>query len=131
MDLKNIVQQYRGTTLPKLIEKQIKSMDRDTLQAAIQGTYTNFPVEFRKQVEAYTLDYQKNWINDHIRTADLGDILSEAIQDIMQMSSEAGVSLNDDQVFDMFNLTVMRLAYFADCQPGFRKLLGIKKGWFS
>ena len=36
MNLQEIVQQYRGTTLPKLIEKQIKSLNLDTLLKAIQ-----------------------------------------------------------------------------------------------
>jgi len=39
--------------------------------------------------------------------------------------------LDDDQVFDMFNLIVMRVSFFAHSKPDFRKMLGIKKGWLS
>lgn len=131
MNLKEVTQQYRGATLPKLIEKQIKTLNEETLLQAIRGAYEHFPIEFRPQVDAYTLAYSHKWFGPHILTTDLGDIFSDAVQDIMSMATEAGVSLNDDQVFDMFNLIVMRVSFFAHTKPGLRKRLGIKKGWFS
>lgn len=60
MNFEEITQQYRGATLPKLIEKQIKSLDQDALLQAIRGTYEHFPTEFRSQVDAYTLAYSQN-----------------------------------------------------------------------
>ena len=133
MNLQEIVHQYRGTTLPKLIEHQIKSMNEDVLLQAIRGTYNHFPTEFCPQVDAFTLAYpqNQNWFGSHILSADLGDIFSDAIQDIKVMATQAGVPLDDDQVFDMFNLIVMRISFFAHSKPDFRKMLGIKKSWFS
>src|SRR5207302_8679732 len=104
MNLQEIVQQYRGATLPKLVEKQIKSLHEDTLLQAIQGTYLHFPIEFRKQVDAFTHAYVKNWLAPHIVTMDLGDIFRDTIQDIKGMATQSGISLNDEQVFDVFNL---------------------------
>jgi len=131
MNLQEIVQQYRGTTLPKLVEKQIKSLNEDTLLQAIQSTYHHFPIEFRKQVDAFTHAYVKNWLAPHIVTTDLGDIFSDATPDIKSMATQSGVSLNDEQVFDVFNLIVMKVSHFAHIDPEFRKSWGIKKGWFS
>lgn len=131
MNLQELGQQYHGTTLPKLVEKQIKSLDKDTLLRAIQSTYHHFPIEFRKQADAFTHDYVKNWLAPHIVTSDLGDIFSDTIQDIKGMVTQTGVSLSDEQVFDVFNLIVMKVSYFAHIDPEFRKGWGIKKGWFS
>lgn len=131
MNFTEIVQQYRGTTLPKLVEKQIKSLNEDTLVQAIRGTYEHFPIGFRPRVDAYTMDYLKGWFGPHIVTADLGEVFSVAVTDIRDMAAQAGVSLNDEQVFDMFNIMVMRLSHFAHTKPELRKMLGIKKGWFS
>jgi hypothetical protein len=131
MNFQEIVQQYRGATLPKLIEQQIKSLDEETLLQAIRGTYEHFPIEFRPSVDTYTLAYLEKWFDTYILTADLGDIFIETIQDIKDMAIAAGVPLNDEQVFDMFNLIVMRLSFFAHSKPQLRKILGIKKGWFS
>jgi hypothetical protein len=131
MNLQELVRQYRGTTLPKLVEKQVKSLDKDVLLQAIQETYHHFPIEFRKQVDAFTHAYVKNWLAPHIVTMDLGDIFRDTIQDIKDMATQAGVSLNDEQVFDVFNLIVMKVSHFAHIDPEFRKGWGIKKGWFS
>ena len=132
MNLQELVQQYRGATLPKLVEKQIKSLNEDTLLQAIQATYQHFPIEFRKQVDSFTLAYPgRNWAGPNIVTTDLGDIFSDAIQAIKDMATEAGVSLNDEQIFDVFNLIVMKVSHFAHIDPEFRKSWGIKKGWFS
>lgn len=131
MNLQELVQQYRGATLPELVEKQIKSMNEETLLQAIRGTYEHFPIEFRPQVDTYTLAYSQKWFDPHILTADLGDIFIDAIQDINDMAAGAGMPLDDDQVFDMFNLIVMRISFFAHSKPDLRKMLGIKKGWFS
>ena len=132
MNLQEIVQQYRGATLPKLVESQIKSLNEDALLHAIRGTYDHFPIEFCPQVDAFTLAYPgMHWAGPHFATTDLGDIFSDAIQAIKGMATQAGVSLNDEQVFDVFNLIVMRVSYFAHSNPDFRKTLGIKKGWFA
>lgn len=131
MNLQELIRQYHGATLPKLVEKQIKTLNKDRLLEAIQGTYQHFPIEFRKQVDAFTHSYVKNWLAPDIVTKDLGDILSDAIQDIKGMATQAGVSLNEEQVFDVFNLIVMKVSYFAHIDPDFRSGWGIKKGWFS
>lgn len=131
MGLNEIIQQYQGTTLPQLIEKQIKSLNEAILDKAIQGTYENFPVEFRPTVDSFTLSYVKNWFGPHIINADLSDVFSQAIQDINAMAKQNGVQLNNEQLFDVFNLAVMRLSFFALSKPELRKMLGIKKGWFS
>lgn len=131
MNLQEVVEQYRGATLPKLVEKQIKSLNQDTLLQAIQGTYYHYPIEFRKQVDVFTHAYVNNWLVPHIVTKDLGDVFSDATRDIQVLATQSGVSLSDEQVFDVFNLIVMKIAHFAHIDPEFRKSWGIKKGWFS
>src|SRR5215469_4987029 len=121
MNLQEIVHQYRGATLPKLVEKQIKALNEGALLQAIQGTYHHFPIEFRKQVDAFTHAYVKNWLAPHIFTKDLGDIFSDTVRDIKGMATQAGVSLTDEQVFDVFNLIVQKVSYFAHIDPEFRK----------
>ena len=131
MESKELVRQFRGATLPKLVEKHIQSQSKYTLQQAIHGMIDHFPIEFRPQVAAYTLDYSMNWFGAHFLTADLGDVFIDTTEDIKAMASKAGMSLNDDQVFDMFNLIVMRVSFLVYSESGLRKQLGIKKGWFS
>jgi len=131
MNIEELKQQYRGTTLPKLVEKQINSLKENVLQNAIQGTYENFPREHRQKIDEFTLAYAQNWFNPSIRESDLSDVFTQAIKDIEVMAKQEGMSLNQDQTFDVFNIIVMRVSFFAHSKPEFRKMLGIKKGWFS
>lgn len=131
MEFQEIIQQYRGATLPQLIEKQIKSMNESTLDKAIQGTYDNLPVEFRKTADTFTQSYIKNWFGPHILNSELSEVFSQAIQDINTIADQVGIQLNNSQLFDVFNLAVMKLSFFAHSKPELRKMLGIKKGWFS
>lgn len=131
MNLSELAQQYRGATLPKLIDRHVKSLNQDALVQAIQGTYERLPLAFRPQADAYTMAYLENWFGPHIVTADLADVFAAAVSDIKAVALRANVSLSDDQVLEVFNIMVMRMAHFAHAKPDLRKMLGIKKGWFS
>ena len=129
--LDELEKQYSGTTLPNLVEKQLKSLKEPVLLEAIQGTYSNFPVGFRPLIDAYTQAYLQKWFGPHIVRTDLGELFRVTIGDIKTMASSEGMELSDEQVFDVFNLMVMRLTAFAHSKQELRKQLGIKKGWFS
>ena len=131
MKLDEIEDQYRGSTLPKLVEKQLRSLKESVLLEAIQGTYANFPVGVRPLIDSYTQAYLQKWFGPHILQTDLGEVFRTTIGDIKAMAVGEGIALGDEQVFDVFNLMVMRLAAFAHSKPELRKQLGIKKGWFS
>jgi len=131
MNLKELEQQYHGVTLPRLVEKQIKSLKEDVLLQAIRRTFDNFAVELRPHLHEFTEAYLEKWFDPTILTADLGEVFSDTVRDIKHMASEAGLPLDDERVFDLFNIMVMKLAYFAHSRPAFRKQFGIKKGWFS
>lgn len=132
LNLSQLVQQYHGSTLPMLVQKQIRSMSEAILIQAVRGTFDNFPVEHRPLLDAFTQDYSSTkWFNPSIVTADLGDVFNQTIADIRTMSADNGLALDDDRVFDIFNIMVMKLSHFAYSRPDVRKLLGIKKGWFS
>jgi hypothetical protein len=132
MNLQQLTQQYRGATLAKLIENQIRAMSEDQLLVAIRGTYDTFLVQFRPSVDSYTLsNAQEHWFRPQMNSADLSDLFSQSIANARTFASSQGVDLTDDQAFDIFNITVMRLSHFAHSRPEFRKQMGIKNGWFS
>ena len=129
--LETLAQQYRGTTLPKLVEKQIRSFGEEDLLAAIRGTFHNFPAQLREPLDSFTEEYLRNWFSPHILTTDLSELFSSAIKDVESVAKECAVTLSEEMVFDIFNIMVMKLSYFASSRREFRKQLGIKKGWFS
>ena len=131
MHLDELERQYRGVTLPKLVENQSKSMKESVLLEAIQGTYQSFPVGTAPLFDAYTLAYLEKWFEPSISTADLGRIFRTKACDISERAASKGIFLSNEQVFDVFNLMVMRLTAIAHSQSDLSKQFGIKKGWFS
>jgi hypothetical protein len=132
MDLDVLRDQYRGTTLPKLVEKQIRSFDEATTLKAIQGTFANFPAAHRPDLDTFTQDYlAERWFGPHIVKQDLAVLFSETIRDIQGMSEAKGYAFSSERAFDLFNIMVLKMAWFAHSRPDFRRDLGIKKGWFS
>lgn len=132
MDVQALAHQFQGTSLAKLVEKHVRSSSEDQLSAAIQGTYGKFPEQFRPAADTFSLSYaQQYWFGPQMASADLSELFLAALQDGKDFAAEQGITLSDEQAFDLFNLAVMRVAHFAHSRPEFRKQIGLKKGWFS
>ena len=131
LDIKNLTYQYKGSNLASLIEKQIKTMNINVLDSAIQGTYRKFKREHIETVDKYTLDYMENWFGEIAIKEDLGTIFSKCMNDAKRFSEMNELNFNNEDCFNIFNLAVMRVSHFASENKDFRKMLGIKKGWFS
>ncbi len=128
--IQELAEQYRGTTLPQLIQKHIRSQSEEELLIGIRGTFDHFPPAFREPIDLFTQEYIRNWFGPHILTTDLSDIFSSSLQDIQDIARSNGLSLSQEMVFDVFNIMVMRISHFAHREKEFRKQLGIKKGLF-
>ena len=132
MNLQQLEQQFQGSTLAKLVEHHVRKMSLPQLEAAIQGAYLNFPEEDREIIDSYTLDFPtKWWLNTYFTTRDLSVIFADAIRENKRLSEKLCANYSDDLLFDIFNLTVMRVAHFASSNRGFRKQFGIRKGIFG
>lgn len=131
MTVKELAQQFQGATLPKLVEKHVKALKLGQLEVAIQEIYLNFPVEFRPAADKFSLSYNQSLMSPEIVSKDLGIVFAQAVEVGEKFAQSQGIDLTDDQKIDLFNLSVMRMAHFAHTRPEFRKMLGIKKGWFS
>jgi hypothetical protein len=124
-------QQYKGTTLPKLIEHHIKKQTEKQLQEAVFETYSNFSDDVAEEIDDYTMDYLKNWFSPDIVSKDLSKVFEEAITSIENISLKKNWMLTEAQKVDVFVIKVLRISFFAASKPEFRKKLGVRKGWFS
>lgn len=89
-------------------------MSENVLIDAIQGAYPKFPEDFRPLVDAFTLEYpQQEWFGNQMLSGDLSDLFKKAIEDARTFGLTNGIALTDDQLFDVFNLAVMRMSVFA------------------
>jgi hypothetical protein len=126
-----LIRQYKGSTLPKLIEHHIKSQTKTQLENAVFEMYTKLPEPSREIVSDFTLHYIQNWFQPNIVDVDLSLVFTHAVEEIDKFSKEFKLNLSENQMIDVFIIMVLRTSFFASTEPQFRKLLAIKKGWFS
>lgn len=133
MDLRNLQQQYGGTTLPKLIQHQMKNMDINVMRLAISEILKSFPVSFQPAIVQFSIDHARSagWLEPSIVSRDLSVVFTEAISELRRLSAQAGIVLNDELLFNGFNYTVLCISIFMHAKPDARKSFGIKLGWFS
>ena len=130
IDLKEIERQWQNTTLPKQIQFQIKKMNPEVMDAAIQGTYEKFPKNIIPNIEIFSLYYPEKWFVDGIQSAKLSSLFADAIEDIRLYSGKENLEFNSDQIFDLFNLIVLRMSHAVRSNKNLQKALGVKLGWF-
>ena len=132
MDFAVQADQYRGATLPQLLQTHIRAGSEKTILRALTGTFDRFPPEIRSDIHSFTEGYAlANWIGPHIKATDLGALFLTSISDIKNKTKGKGYQLSDDRIFDVFNIMVMQFAHFLHSRKSARKLFGIKKGLFT
>lgn len=124
-------EQYKGTTLPKLIEHHIKKQTEKQLQEAVFSMYSNFSDDIAEEIDDYTMEYLKNWFTPDIISKDLSKVFDEAIASIQNVANQKNWNLTESKKIDIFVIKVLRISFFAASKPELRKKLGVKKGWFS
>lgn len=75
----------------------------------------------RWNVRAYEKDFWQ---------MDTAIVFDEIIDDARSILSESGIPLDDETLFNMFNIIVLSYAYSAYGQPKKRKFIGIRSGKF-
>jgi len=126
-----LIRQYRGSTLPKLIEHHIKSQTKTQLEDAVFLMYVELPESSREIVSDFTQHYIENWLQTNVIDVDLSMIFTHAIEEIEKFSKKYKLNLSENQMVDVFTIMVLRTSFFASTDRQFRKMLAIKKSWFS
>ena len=132
ININELSQQFQGATLPSLVEKHVRTHDEDLLLNAIRQTFDEFPPQMRSTINSYTEEYVTEWwFNEKAMSLDLGALLLGTIVDLMEWANENDHTFSEKELFDIFNIMVMKVARFAHESKSFRKALGVKKGVFS
>lgn len=126
-----LIRQYKGSTLPKLIEHHIKSQTKTQLEDAVFLMYVELPESSREIVSDFTQHYIENWLQTNVIDVDLSMIFTHAIEEIEKFSKKYKLNLSENQMVDVFTIMVLRTSFFASTDRQFRKMLAIKKSWFS
>lgn len=130
MNLNTMSKQYEGTTLGKLIRHHIDKKSTDDLGLAWVVTIERFESALHDQIDRLTINLAEFVVANNLARNDLSQTFNGLIEIIKGQLSKNGIQLADDQLFDIFNIVVLRLAHSASTRPDLKKKLGIKDGWF-
>jgi hypothetical protein len=123
VDLLQLEQQYRGKTLAALIEAHTRTMSREILIQAIRGTLIEFEIDLRPQMEKYAELYLQRWLQPELTHADLADLFTRSITDFKMMAEESGLVMDNKRLFDLFHVSVLKLALLAQTDASTRQLI--------
>jgi len=126
VNLDEMIKQYHGKTLPDLLDVHLRTMREEILPQVLRGTFMEFEPEFLPQLDQFTDNYLANWLIPDVATTDLGDLLHRTIKDSKDMCDQLDISLNDNRLFDLFHIMVLKLALRAHADANVQRLAGIK-----
>ncbi len=131
IDLEELKSGFLGKPYKLLVQQHVKRGNAQFIMGAIDGTKrmlppgaTNHLVDFidRWNRQAYDASF---WMRDSAK------VLSDVIEEARTSLSEAGITTDEETLFDVFQLVTLTFALNASLQPELRKFAGIKKGLFS
>lgn len=130
--LENAVARYKGGTLPKLVEMQIKKFNLRKTDDALHGAYYMLPEEQRDIVDRFAVEFvSNNWCGESVLSEDLAEVYEEAVDSINCFGEAYNWTFTDEECDHIFDFMVLRLCKFAHEDREFRSFLGIKRGWFT
>jgi hypothetical protein len=122
MDLIQLAKQYQGKTLTALIEAHTRTMSREILIQAIRGSLIEFDEALRPQMDGIAEDYFHTWLEPNQTDSDLGNLFSRAISEFRTQTLQSGHELDDKRLFDLFHVSVLKLALLAQTDPAIKAL---------
>jgi len=115
-----------GKPYNALIRYHIRRQKPEELAMAIQGTKELLPPVMIGSLEKFSDRWKSRaYVADFWRE-DCAKVLDEVTSDARDMLHKAGLTEEDETLFNLFQLVTLSLALAASVQPELRKFAGIK-----
>jgi len=130
INIEVVRQGFHGRPFYKLVEHHLIRQKQDEISLGIQGTVEMLPEKAKPLAEKFIDRCNERFYNKELWQMDTAAVFNEIIEDARGVLSEAGISFDEDVLFNMFNIVVMSYAYNTYDQPKLRKFIGIRSGKF-
>jgi hypothetical protein len=125
INLDELREQYRGTRFAQLVQHQLNHQSQDQRINGIRGTIAMLPEQARPLVEGFIDRWNVRAYDQQFWQRNTALIFEEIIQDARAILSPLGLEVDDEAVFNMFNIVVLSYAYSAYDQPKMREFMGL------
>jgi hypothetical protein len=129
-DLEVLRASFKGKPLCRLVEHHLKRQSQTERIQGIQGTIAMLPQQAQSVAEDFIDRWNLHAYDQSFWQKDAASVFEEIVDDARSVLSEAGLPLDDETLFNMFNIIMVNYAYSAYDQPKIREFLGIKSSSF-
>jgi len=125
--IEQLKEQYSGIPFNQLINEHLKkSYSRQFILNAIKGTLDLLP----KPARGICGDLVDRWgaqiLNQYFWRTDTAIVLTQITDDARNILISVGAPVDDETLFNIFQIIVLNYAYNAFDQPRLRKIMGIE-----
>jgi len=124
VDLRVLREGYRGKPFRELVEYHLRRMGQDQRTNAVLGTVELLSPSAKPLAEKFIDRWSIPAWDQEFWDTDTASVFNDIIEDARKVLIEAGATIDDDTLFNMFNVVVMNFACRAHDQPKVRELIG-------
>lgn len=117
---------FEGRPFSHLIDHHLNRQSQDQRIQGINGTIAILPEESRGLVEGFIDRWNLRAYDPAFWQTNTASVFDEITEDAKNVLSDIGLAVDDDMLFNMFNIVVLNYAYSAYDQPKMREFMGIK-----
>lgn len=124
MNLDALKKQFQGRKFGELVLHHLKSQSQNDRTAALQGTFQLLPDIFQTRgIENLIDDINVKAYEKTFWQTDCADVFSYIINLTKDRFSRVGLTPNNDDLFNIFNIVVMNFAHNASTQNNMKKFI--------
>jgi len=121
---------FEDKPFSQLIEHHLNRQSQDQRIQGINGTIAMLPEEARGLVEGFIDRWNLRAYDRAFWKTDTASVFDDITEDAKNVLSDIGLAVDDDTLFNMFNIVALSYAYSAYDQPKMREFMGVKGSAF-
>jgi hypothetical protein len=121
---------YEGKPFSQLIEHHLNRQSQDQRIQGINGTIAMLPEEARGLVEGFIDRWNLRAYDRAFWKTDTASVFDDITEDAKNVLSDIRSAVDDDTLFNMFNIVALSYAYSAYDQPKMREFMKVKGSVF-
>ncbi len=125
MDLRILRERFRGKRYAELVEYHLKQQNQDDRIRAIESTTAMLRPSVRRLVMRFIDQQNARALDRDFWQKDCASVLDEVTADAKRLVETTGEHVDDETLFNLFNIITMNYAYSAWSQPKMREFMGI------
>ena len=131
IDLKAFKEDISGKGYNKLVEYHVNKQSLKDIDKAQRGTILMLPSWFVPELESFIDEWNETGIYSDFWKNDCVVVFDHIAQHATNIADALGKHLDDETLFNIFQVITLNFAYMAHQHKQLRKFAGIKKGLFG